>query len=62
MVDLYNTAKAQTYRKDIEKIANEVAELQYKLFIKDKELRKLDQEYRIYLGIIGKDEKKDGKS
>lgn len=62
MVDLYNTDKAKGYRASIDKVSAEMAELQYKLFIKDKEMRKLTQEYRIYLGVIGKEEKENAKS
>lgn len=57
-MDLYNTQEAKDYRKQLEKISDEVAELQYRLFCLQKQGKEIGEEYAIYLGIKEKQEDK----
>ena len=58
-IDTYNTEKAKEYRSKLEKISDEVAELQYRLFCLQKKGKEIGEEYAIYLGIKEPDKKEE---
>lgn len=51
MENKYNTEKAKEYREKLNKLSDRCAELQYQMFIAQKELKEISDEYQIYLGV-----------
>lgn len=51
MENKYNTPKAVEYRKKLNELSDKGAELQYQMFIVQTELKKMSDEYQIYLGV-----------
>lgn len=51
MENLYNTEKAKEFRKKLQEIGDKVADLQYQLFLLNKEGKDIAEEYQIYIGV-----------
>lgn len=51
MNDLYYTDTAKDYRKKLQDIGDQIAELQYKLHNLQKQGNDIAEEYQIYLGL-----------
>lgn len=51
MENKYNTEKAKQYRVKLNDLSDKCAELQYQMFIAQKELKDISEEYQIYLGV-----------
>lgn len=51
MENKYNTEKAKEYRTKLNELSDKCAELQYQMFIAQKELKEVSDEYQIYLGV-----------
>lgn len=60
-IDLYNTPKAMEYREKLSAIQVQFEELQYKLFVLQKEAKSISDEYNVYLGLKDKEIKEDVK-
>ena len=55
MDDLYYTEVAKDYRRKLQDIFNQCAELQYKLHNLQKQGNEIAKEYEVYLGLKEKD-------
>lgn len=54
---LYNSEKAEEYRKEIRSIAADLEELEYKRFCLNKKIKATQEEYAKFLGLVEPEKK-----
>ena len=51
MENKYHTKEAEKYREELNRISARIAELQYESIMLQKDAKKIEEDYAIYLGL-----------